>query len=408
MAGKFIVSGTGCALADNLYLNISFETPGFRKYLSGITGDGGLSPGRLVFTEELERFSGEKYPGILHNITRGLPFHSFNIGGPGLVPMIHAAQLLNTGDYEIRFYGVTGNDETAAQIFYLLKKTPLNIDEYQVGCEKPTPFTDVFSDPDYDNGHGERTFVNNIGAAWDYTPDKIPEDFFRSDLVCFGGTALVPRIHDGLTGLLRKAKDAGCITLVNTVYDFRSEKNNPGANWPLGNTDETFRLTDVLIMDKEEALKISGQPTLNKASDYFIAHNLKSFLITNGAEDITVYSDGSFFSKMPLSTFPVSAKVGEGSEKRGDTTGCGDNFVGGLVVSVAEQLKRNRQAQPDLKEALSWAVASGGFACFYVGGTWMENHRGEKRKKVSVFQKAYLQQLENMSINMGKISPMKG
>jgi sugar/nucleoside kinase (ribokinase family) len=97
---------------------------------------------------------------------------------------------------------------------------------------------------------------------------------------------------------------------------------------------------------------------------------------------------------MPLSTFPVSTKVIESQEKRGDTTGCGDNFVGGLIASVAEQLQRNRQAQPDLQEALSWAVASGGFACLYVGGTYLEKEPGEKKEKVSVFQEAYLQQFE--------------
>jgi sugar/nucleoside kinase (ribokinase family) len=132
-----------------------------------------------------------------------------------------------------------------------------------------------------------------------------------------------------------------------------------------------------------------------------MAQNLKCFVITNGAEDILAYSDGSSFIKMPLSTFPVSAKVVESPDKKGDTTGCGDNFTGGLVASVAEQLQRDRQAQPDLREALSWAVASGGFGCFYVGGTWMETRPGEKREKVYVLQKAYLQQLERESTNTG-------
>ena len=390
---KIIISGTGCALADYLYLNISFHSPEFVNYLSKEVGDGGLSPGRLVFTEELERFSGEAYPEILKKITGGASPHLINIGGPGLVSMIHMAQMLNKNEFEVRFFGQTGKDETAARIFGLLQKTPLEITNYQANSDLPTPFTDVFSDPDFDDGNGERTFVNNIGAAWDYFPESLPDRFFDSNIVCFGGTALVPRIHDALTVLLKKSKSNGCITVVNTVYDFRNEKAQPGQQWPLGNTTESFGLIDLLIMDKEEALKISGEPTLDNASSYFSSQNLSAFVITNGAENITVFSNGNLFGSMPLSTFPVLRRAAESKDRKGDTTGCGDNFAGGLIASLAEQLKFHKLGQLDFEEALSWAVASGGFACFYVGGTWLESYNGEKRERVESFKQAYLQQL---------------
>ena len=394
---KFIISGTGCALADYLYLNIPFHSPEFQEYLSKEAGDGGLSPGRLVFTEELERFSGKAYPEILQNIAGGAFPDSFNIGGPSLVAMIHAAQMLNENEFEVRFFGQTGKDKTATRIFELLQKTPLDITNYQSDSNLPTPFTDVFSDPDFDNGHGERTFVNNIGAAWDYKPEDLPDEFFESDIVCFGGTALVPRIHDELTNLLEKAKRNGCITVVNTVYDFRNEKANPGQRWPLGNTIESFELIDLLIMDKEEALKISGELTVEAAAGYFSSQNLSAFVITNGAENITAFSNGNLFASIPLSTFPVSQKVAKSSYRKGDTTGCGDNFAGGLIASVAEQLKNLKPGQLDFTEALSWAVASGGFACFYVGGTWFESRSGEKREKVEEFNMAYKQQLKKVN-----------
>jgi sugar/nucleoside kinase (ribokinase family) len=391
---KIKISGTGCALADYLYLNISFHSPEFQEYLSKEVGDGGLGPGRLVFTEELERFSGKTYPEILKNITGGKLSDSFNIGGPSLVAMIHAAQMLNKDEFEIIFFGKTGKDETGTRIFELLRKTPLEISNYQTGSEKPTPFTDVFSDPDFDNGHGERTFVNNIGAAWDYSPENLPDDFFNSDIVCFGGTALVPRIHDGLTALLKKAKSNGCITVVNTVYDFRNEKANPGQPWPLGNTTESFGLIDLLIMDREEALKISRQSTVETAASYFASQDISAFVITNGAENITAFSNGNLFAPMSLSTFPVSAMVAENRSRKGDTTGCGDNFAGGLIASMAEQLKVRQPGQFDFQEALSWAVASGGFACFYIGGTWLKSYSCQKREKVEEVKLAYQQQLE--------------
>ena len=79
--------------------------------------------------------------------------------------------------------------------------------------DNKTPSTVVLSDPSYENGHGERMFLNSIGAAWDYKPDELDDDFFNSDIVVFGGTALVPQIHDSMTSLLRKAKSKGCITI---------------------------------------------------------------------------------------------------------------------------------------------------------------------------------------------------
>ena len=129
------------------------------------------------------------------------------MGGPGLVSLINTAQLLSSENIEVHFYGGTGSDDTAEWIHQLVQKTPLDTTHYRRISKRRTPFTDVLSDQTYDNNHGERTFINNIGAAWDYTPDLLGSDFFKADIVCFGGTALVPQIHDSLTDLLRKAKD---------------------------------------------------------------------------------------------------------------------------------------------------------------------------------------------------------
>lgn len=389
---KIVVSGTGCALADYLYPQVSFESPAFRKFMSVKPGDGGLSPGKLVFTEELEKFAGTSYLKIMDEISGGRSPASFNIGGPGLVSMIHAAQLLGSEGFEVCFHGLTGNDETATRIFSLLENTPLDIDGYIRGSERATPFTDVFSDPDYDNGHGERTFVNNIGAAWDLQPANLPESFFESDIVCFGGTAIVPQIHDHLDDLLIRAKANGCITVVNTVYDFRNEKARPGEKWPLV-SDEHFRMIDVLVMDREEALKISGTGTVGDAASYFRETGVSSFFITNGAEPVTAFSDGRLFSGCKVTNFPVSRMVANSSDPRGDTTGCGDNFAGGLIASLAEQLSSGNRKELNLTEALSWAVASGGFACFYIGGTYFECSIGEKRGKVGEFYRDYQKQI---------------
>ena len=397
MNKKIIIAGTGCALADYLYTGVRFDSPIFLKYISHQDGDGGLAPGKLVFTEELERFSGIPYSEISIELTGGKIPEAVNIGGPGLVSLINASQLLSGEDFEVLFYGGTGNDETADFIEHLVSKTPLNIDHYHRISEKRTPFTDVLSDPTYDNNHGERTFINNIGAAWDYTPDLLPEDFFEADIVCFGGTALVPMIHDNLTGLLTHAKEKGCLTVVNTVFDFRNEKRNPGQPWPLVENPENYQLIDLLIMDCEESLKISGQKSIEKAAQYFVDLDITTLVITNGSKEFYVFSNGKLFEKEKLQKLPVSQRVSHDFKNNpgsiGDTTGCGDNFAGGIISSLARQLQTKKVGKLNLMEAIAWGVSSGAFACYYVGGTYIEHEEGEKYKIVEIFKYQYIQQI---------------
>lgn len=171
------ISGIGCALVDYLYKPIDFSREPFIRYISVKSGDGGLLPGILVFKDEFEKFSGEDYFRIRELITQGRPPVTLNIGGPCIVSLIHAAQMLENSSAEVYFYGSKGKDKEAAFIDEGVKKTPLKIGFYKTSCQY-TPFTDVLSDPDYDNGNGERIFINNIGAAWDFCPEDLDEAFF--------------------------------------------------------------------------------------------------------------------------------------------------------------------------------------------------------------------------------------
>jgi sugar/nucleoside kinase (ribokinase family) len=389
---KFIIAGTGCALADYLYANVSFRSEAFDKYRSRMPGDGGLSPGKLVFTEELETFAGVSYPKILNELTGNNTPASFNIGGPSIVSLIHAAQMLYNDKFGVKYYGVSGTDYTSERIRKLLVNTPIDFTGYLPDSTRPTPYTHVLSDPTYNNGQGERTFINNIGAAWDLTPNALPDDFFNSDVVCFGGTAITPNLHDNLHHLLEKAKRNGAITFVNTVYDFRNEKSKPGNPWPLGQSHLSFPNIDLLIMDHEEALKISGKNNVHDAFQFF-ASVVSAFIITRGAEPVLFYSSGKLFLK-EQGILDVSAEVTSNIQDKiysGDTTGCGDNFAGGVLSSLARQLHDDNET-PDLKEAVVWGICSGGYTCSYHGGTYLEKERGEKKKAVDKLITGYRNQ----------------
>ncbi len=404
------ISGTGCALMDYLYADIRLDSEVFLRYRARHDCDGGLEPGKLVFIEDLERFAGEPFAAILRALGAGREPDRANLGGPSIVSLIHAAQMLEGQAAQVRFFGARGNDAGGDEILNIVSRTPLDISGYLV-FDGHTPFTQVFSDPTYDHGHGERTFVNERGVANLFAPAHLPDGFFEADIVAFGGTALVPQIHDSLDTLCGRARRGGSVVLVNTVYDFLSEakrtagggapavsSSSPGARWPLGSRDEAYRHIDVLIADREEALRLSGTENIRAALAFFRSRGTGAAVVTDGARDIHFYSDGGLFAPLEEGTLPVSAEVRRAltgpSRPRGDTTGCGDNFAGGLLASLALQLEAGqKRGTLDIVDACSMAVVSGGFSCFYVGGTYLEAAPGEKSQKIQALYDLYRAQL---------------
>jgi sugar/nucleoside kinase (ribokinase family) len=393
MNKKIIVSGAGCCLVDLLYNDIDFKSQHMEPFLSKKRGDGGLAPGNLVFTEEFERFAGIPVTQALEKITGGRKHDKINIGGPSIVSLINITQLVDKNQCEVRYFGLGGNDEMGRFIIEALGRTKVQLRNYRL-IDHSTPSTLVLSDPLFEDGHGERMFINSIGAAWMFDQDDLDEDFFNSDIVVFGGTALVPRLHDDLTVLLEKAKRNGGITIVNTVFDFRSEKADPSGRWLLGKDDDSYRFIDLLITDREEALRLSGESTIEGAVEFFINRKVSSFLITNGSKNISVFSDGRFFSQTGKNELPASARVMNElvSFEGGDTTGCGDNFAGGVIASIVNQMN-NSSLHPDMTEACCWGIVSGGFTCFYVGGTYFEDREGEKLSRIKPYYDSYREQI---------------
>lgn len=378
----FRIAGTGCSLLDIIYAQVDFGSPSFAPYRSRLPGDGGLKPGKLVFTEDFERFSGQPCLEALGVITGGRAPHATNIGGPGVVALINAVQLLDPARFDVRFVGSIGADELGAQLRRQLARTPLDTSSY---LEKPgtTPFTYVLSDPGHGAG-GERTFVNNIGTAWSLGPDDLDSEFFRADLALFGGTGLVPPLHDALDTLLPRAKNAGAFTVVTTVYDFRNQRRDPAGPWPLGASAASYAATDLLIADREEALRLSGQTSVSAAVAWFRARSVGAVVVTDGMNDIEAAA-GSRFVPLGTGRFPVSrsvvAELAAHPERKGDTTGCGDNFAGGVVTALAQQLEAGRKPL-DLGEAIAWGAACGGLACFHMGGVFTEERLGQKLARV--------------------------
>ncbi|GHU15689.1 hypothetical protein FACS1894163_03370 [Spirochaetia bacterium] len=334
------------------------------------------------------------YETALKELCGGVPPASRNLGGPSVVALAHAAQVLGDRD-QVRFFGCRGTDETGNLVEDALSRLPFR--EYRLLSKKgATPRTDVLSDPDYDNGHGERTFINLLGAANAMCPADLGDDFFDAHIIAFGGTGLVPQIHDGLTELLKRGQKNGALTVVNLVYDYRSEINFPGQKWKLGIQDDAYPYIDILIADRDEALKTSGCASTEEAAAWFLFRGTGAVLITEGARSIKLAAGNGRCIPLKLQALPVCEEINRElalyPERRGDTTGCGDNFAGGIITGIAEQLTMTPNRKIDLRDACIQGIIAGGFACFTIGGTFYESYPGEKRERLAFYREAYRKQ----------------
>lgn len=391
------ISGTGCCLIDSLYTDVRLEEPPLSHLRSRREGDGGLEPGKLVFSDDLARFAGLSEAECVDRITRGEPADTTNLGGPGVVAMVHASQFLTPRGWSCRFYGAAGAGSEEIKAF--LNRFPLESTLAGKG-DAPLPSTIVLSDPTARNGAGERTFVNRLGSANLMTPEDLGEDFFEASLFLWGGTALVPPIHDKLSALLKRAKEGGGINVVGTVYDFRNVKTYPGRPWPLGNPgappeEQGYPYIDLLLMDEEEALCLSGRKNVIDAAAFFTRSGCGAFIITRGREDFLIWARKGLFRECPETSLPVSRWVNRDLEAhpelKGDTTGCGDNFMGGALVSLALQLEEG-EGKPDVKRIAAEGACAGGLALYTKGGCYMESAPGEKAKRLKPIREAYLRE----------------
>ncbi|HAK46270.1 MAG TPA: carbohydrate kinase family protein [Spirochaeta sp.] len=386
------VNATGCSLVDNLYSPVDFNSAGYKKWAAESGVKDGLITGGLIFGDDLERSSGVSFSEIIKEITEEKIIPNRNIGGPAIVALIHMSQILDMGGHSFRFYGSMADDQAGRFITEKLKQFRIDTSAY-ITTDGHTPFTDVLSDPSYNNNNGERSFINYIGAAGYLCRKNLPDSFFDADILIFGGTGLTPALHDDLSYLLKRGKENACRNFVNTVYDFRNQKKDPDKRWPLVTLDEDFKLIDLLITDNEEALRISGKTDKHAAVDFFRKRGVQSGIITHGAEDIICFSNGVIFSEKGTFKMPVSKEAGAAMQKapadEADTTGCGDNFAGGVYASTTEQFENKPKLKPSLKQAVALGAVSGGFAGLYRGGVYYEKAEGEKLERLQQLLKAY-------------------
>ena len=88
---------------------------------------------------------------------------------------------------------------------------------------------------------------------------------------------------------------------------------------------KVIRRVDIVIINDEEALQLSGKDTLFAAAKEILSFGPKQIVIKKGEHGAMLFEDGEFFT---VPAFPV--------EKVKDPTGAGDTFAGGFAGYLSQ------------------------------------------------------------------------
>ena len=386
------ISGVGCCVLDVLHDVPPGEGEArMARYLSRVAGDGGLVRGGAVLRSALEERFGRPVAEVVADVA-GSARSTITLGGVAAAGLIAAAQLLRGEGIDVRFYANLSDDEDGALVRRLLSRTPLSME--RVGWRHGRyPKTHILNERG-DGGTGERTFIAEAGVSEELAlaPEDLDRAFFESEVALFSAIWWEPRLCSRLTSLLAECKRAGAVTVVGTAFD--PSRSDDRSRWALGDSDEAYRYVDALVVNQTEALLHSGETELGRALEFFRRAGVGACVVTEGVDPVLYWSGGRPFApadgRLPIPEAILRDKA-SGALPTGDSVGCGDNFAGGVVASVALQRKAGRAL--DLREAVLLGNLSGGIASTHAGGVFYERHPGEKRELLRKYRLLYERQL---------------
>lgn len=224
-------------------------------------------------------------------------------------------------------------------------------------------------------GGSRRAFLHTVNAAADLTIKALKPEFFRGKKVAeFGGielTGLMPDLYEAL----KMAKDAGCITVLDTVVDrtrqWKAFRQKYGADYlkKILNQVDVFApsikeaqqiAADYLWPDNQEyATQIAGTLKAEDLVEFFIGNGAKAVFLKAGKDGVYVQAaKNSIYSKGIKQQFHVPIYRGF---RDLSGTGTGDAFCGALVYAAARGW--------DARKTAMFANVVGGMCVQYKGGT---------------------------------------
>lgn len=383
------VSGVGCSVVDLLYELPLEAQERLSPYLSRSLGDGGLIRGGAALKSHVAALGGGSVERWVKEVVgEALPRRA--LGGVAVVSLIAAAQLLPGA--KVRFRSNVSDDADGDWLLEQMARTPLCRD-WIVRRPGRYPTTVILNEQL--GGHGERTFICGPGVSKELAvrPEEVPSEFFSSEVVLFGAMWWEPHLHENLGALLERSRRSRAVTVVGTAFD--PSRSQARTRWRLGDSDEVYRHIDILVMDHAELLLHSGEADPARGRDFFQRAGVGAFLVTDGPRPVYYWSGGGGACAPEEGRLEIPELLLRDCERgvlpQGDSVGCGDNFLGGVVASVAQQ--REEGGGIALRKAAVLGCLCGSIASTHSGGVFFEKSPGEKRSLMERYRVPYQAQV---------------
>ncbi|MEY4761723.1 MAG: hypothetical protein RLZZ200_1579 [Pseudomonadota bacterium] len=167
---------------------------------------------------------------------------------------------------------------------------------------------------------GERSFLAMPEATSQmYGPEHVALDAIRPGLkvLSVGSLFYAERFdREAFAPLLRKAKEAGAITVADMVMDQRS--------YGLDELHEAWPYLDYAVPSELEAQQFTGTTEPAAVARGFQRRGVKNVVLKRGSKGVIAFLGDRVFE---CPAFRVDAV---------DTTGAGDNFVGGFIHALVQ------------------------------------------------------------------------
>ena len=216
---------------------------------------------------------------------------------------------------DVGIIGKVGNDNLGDFLLGKLKNENLDVGGIKRSRGKTTSGTLVMVHSD-----GERSFIHSTGANGDISMEDIDFGYIRQfPILHVAGAFLMPGF-DGkpLAETLRKAKQAGIMTCLDTAWDSTGK-------W-ISLIGEALPYIDYFLPSIEEAKMIAGMDNHVGIADFFLERGVGNVCLKMGSGGSYIKNGKEEYRIMA----PDAPKI--------DTTGCGDAYAAGFIAGIVKGL----------------------------------------------------------------------
>lgn len=194
------------------------------------------------------------------------------------------------------------------------------------------------------------TLATELNVLADFNP-KVPEEFKRPDVLILGN--LHPIVQGAVLSQLSKKPTAIILDTMNFWMDTALE-----------DLTKIIKRVNVIVINDEEAMQLSGKETLFSAAEEILKLGPKYVVIKKGEHGAMLFGEDQFFVSP---AYPVKNVV--------DPTGAGDSFAGGLGGYLSEKSELSFE---NLKNGIVYGTIMASFCVESFGTQSMEMIKKEQ------------------------------